>query len=120
MLFCNHFLTEIAIGEHEVHREAPVLDEVSEDISMTSEVVVSEIENRHKNVPHPRNLRLDRQLTNSILIGWATPDGIASSDIQAYHVYVDGDFKTSVKGSERTKALVEGVHKSKVCWLAPL
>ena len=41
---------------------------------------------------------------------------MTAADIQAYHVYVDGDFKTSVKGTERTKALVENVHSSKVCF----
>ena len=29
-------------------------------------------------------------------------------------MYVDGEFKTSVKGTERTKALVEGVSASSV------
>ena len=70
-------------------------------------------------VPYPRNLRLDRQLKNSILIGWHPPEGLALSEIQAYHIYVNGEFKTSVKGTERTKALVEGVHSSKV-WEADI
>ena len=66
-------------------------------------------------VPFPRNLKLERQLTNSLLISWQTPEGAGIGDIQSYHVYVDTEFKTSVKVTERTKALLENVDNIKVC-----
>ena len=64
----------------------------------------------------PLLLKLDRQLSSSALISWSPPSNIHSTatDIQSYHVYLDGQFKTSVKGTERTKALLEGVDASKV------
>ena len=64
--------------------------------------------------PYPRNLQLDRQLANSILVSWRPPDDINPADIRSYHVFLDGDFKTSVRGSERTKALLENVESRKV------
>ncbi|XP_064620147.1 peripheral-type benzodiazepine receptor-associated protein 1-like isoform X2 [Lineus longissimus] len=67
----------------------------------------------HKSIPFPQKLTLDRQLTNSILIGWTPPENLPATDIKAYHIYVDEQFKTSVKGTERTKALVEGVNSQK-------
>ncbi|XP_013413977.1 LOW QUALITY PROTEIN: peripheral-type benzodiazepine receptor-associated protein 1-like [Lingula anatina] len=68
---------------------------------------------RRMGVPAPRKLTLERQLSNSIVVGWSPPDHIKHTDIQAYHVYVDGHFKTSIKGTEKTKALVEGVQANK-------
>lgn len=65
-------------------------------------------------IPHPMNITLNRQLHNSIFISWEIPENIGSYDIQAYHIYVNGQFRTSVKGSERTKALLEGIDSSKV------
>ena len=67
-------------------------------------------------IPGPRGLTIGRQLTSSVLIGWRPHEagGVTQSEVQSYHVYVDGEFKTSVKGTERTKALVEGVSASSV------
>ena len=65
-------------------------------------------------VPFPRNLKLERQLTKSVLISWEPPEGVSPSDVQSYHVYVDSEFKTSVKGTERTKALLENVDSARV------
>ena len=65
-------------------------------------------------VPFPRNLKLERQLTNSVLISWQSPEGANVGDIQSYHVYVDTEFKTSVKATERTKALLESVDNARV------
>ncbi|XP_074640850.1 RIMS-binding protein 2-like isoform X2 [Tubulanus polymorphus] len=85
----------------------------SSDINSTGEGGSLKRTKGQKNIPCPRKLTLDRQLTNSILIGWAPPDVANPGDIQAYHIYVDGQFKTSVKGTERTRALVEGVTSTK-------
>ncbi|XP_013144153.1 PREDICTED: RIMS-binding protein 2 isoform X2 [Papilio polytes] len=60
-------------------------------------------------VPAPRQLTLERQLNKSVLIGWTAPEGVQQANIESYHVYVDGVLKTTVKASERTRALVEGV-----------
>ncbi len=49
-----------------------------------------------------------------MLISWQPPEGVAPTDVQSYHVYVDADFKTSVKATERTKALLENVDSSRV------
>ena len=65
-------------------------------------------------MPFPRNLQLDRQLHNSVVVSWQPPEGLTVTEVQSYHVYVDGDFKTSVKSTERTKALLEGVDSARV------
>lgn len=64
-------------------------------------------------VPAPRNLTLERQLNKSVLIGWTAPDG-PGNQIESYHVYVDGVLKTTIKATERTRALVEGVDSNRV------
>lgn len=65
-------------------------------------------------MPAPRQLTLERQLNKSVLIGWTAPEGVQQANIESYHVYVDGVLKTTVKASERTRALVEGVDANRV------
>jgi RIMS-binding protein 2 len=64
-------------------------------------------------VPPPKQLTLERQLNKSILIGWNAPD-CPPGTIDCYHVYVNGVLKTTVKATERTRALVEGVDSNRV------
>ena len=64
-------------------------------------------------VPPPKQLTLERQLNKSILIGWNPPD-CPPGIIEMYHVYVDGFLKTTVRASDKTRALVEGVDSTKV------
>ena len=64
-------------------------------------------------VPAPKHLTLERQLNKSILISWTCPDAYYSQ-IEMYHVYVDGFLRTTVKSTDKTKALVEGVDSAKV------
>lgn len=66
-------------------------------------------------VPAPKQLTLERQLNKSVLIGWNPPDASSSPPIDCYHVYVDGVLKVTVKATERTRALVEGVDSTRVC-----
>lgn len=63
-------------------------------------------------VPPPKQLTLERQLNKSILIGWNHPD-CPPGIIEMYHVYVDGFLKTTVRASDKTRALVEGVDSTK-------
>lgn len=66
-------------------------------------------------VPAPRQLTLERQLNKSVLISWTAPDGTGpGNQIESYHVYVDGVLKTTIKATERTRALVEGVDSNRV------
>jgi hypothetical protein len=71
-------------------------------------------------VPAPRHLTLERQLNKSVLIGWNHPDPPGFHQIESYHVYVDGVLKVTVKASERTRALVEGVDSNRVIILNSL
>ena len=64
-------------------------------------------------VPAPRQLTLERQLNKSILIGWTPPD-CPPGQIEMYHVYVDGFLRTTVRATDKTKALVEGVDNARV------
>ena len=63
-------------------------------------------------VPPPKQLTLERQLNKSILIGWNPPD-CPPGIIEMYHVYVDGFLKTTVRATDKTRALVEGVDSTK-------
>ena len=64
-------------------------------------------------MPAPRQLTLERQLNKSILIGWTSPD-CPPGQIEMYHVYVDGFLRTTVRSTDKTKALVEGVDNARV------
>ena len=64
-------------------------------------------------MPAPRQLTLERQLNKSILIGWTSPD-CPPGQIEMYHVYVDGFLRTTVRSTDKTKALVEGVDGARV------
>ncbi|XP_037292571.1 RIMS-binding protein 2 isoform X2 [Manduca sexta] len=70
-------------------------------------------------VPAPRQLTLERQLNKSVLIGWTAPEGVQQANIDSYHVYVDCVLKTTVKATERTRALVEGVDSNRGTFLKP-
>ncbi|XP_075220462.1 RIMS binding protein [Lycorma delicatula] len=71
------------------------------------------VQNGEGPVPAPKQLTLERQLNKSILIGWNPPDSSSSPPIDCYHVYVDGVLKVTVKATERTRALVEGVDSTR-------
>ncbi|KAJ8910498.1 hypothetical protein NQ315_012345 [Exocentrus adspersus] len=65
-------------------------------------------------VPAPRQLTLERQLNKSVLISWTAPEGTGpGNQIESYHVYVDGVLKATIKATERTRALVEGVDSNR-------
>ncbi|CAG9559185.1 unnamed protein product [Danaus chrysippus] len=83
---------------------------LSRDVARLSEMAdISDGPEDDDNVPAPRQLTLERQLNKSVLIGWTAPEGVQQANIDSYHVYVDGVLKTTVKATERTRALVEGV-----------
>ncbi|XP_028040007.1 RIMS-binding protein 2 isoform X4 [Bombyx mandarina] len=83
---------------------------LSRDVARLSETAdINEGPEDDDNVPAPRQLNLERQLNKSVLISWIAPDGVQQANIESYHVYVDGVLKTTVKATERTRALVEGV-----------
>jgi len=42
-------------------------------------------------------------------MSWAPPDHVPQAQIQSYHVYLDGQLKATVRGNDRTKALLEKV-----------
>ncbi|KAL4703509.1 hypothetical protein ACJJTC_018093, partial [Scirpophaga incertulas] len=87
---------------------------LSRDVARLSEVAdLSEGPEDDDNVPAPRQLTLERQLNKSVLIGWTAPEGVLQANIESYHVYVDGVLKTTVKATERTRALVEGVDSNR-------
>lgn len=65
-------------------------------------------------VPAPKQLTLERQLNKSVLISWTAPDVGPGNQIESYHVYVDGVLKATIKATERTRALVEGVDSNRV------
>ncbi|KAI4454747.1 rim binding protein-related [Holotrichia oblita] len=69
--------------------------------------------NDGEQVPAPKQLTLERQLNKSVLISWTAPDIGPGNQIESYHVYVDGVLKTTIKATERTRALVEGVDSNR-------
>ncbi|XP_028400821.1 peripheral-type benzodiazepine receptor-associated protein 1-like [Dendronephthya gigantea] len=81
----------------------PEADQVSSDglDSMDSDVP-------EPRIPSPTKLSLDRQFTNSALISWRGAK-LPNDEIQGYNVYVDGKFKTQIKGSKKTNVVVEDI-----------
>ncbi|XP_047521880.1 RIMS-binding protein 2 isoform X8 [Pieris napi] len=93
---------------------------LSRDVARLSEVAdVTDGSEDDDNVPAPRQLTLERQLNKSVLIGWTAPEGVQQANIESYHVYVDGVLKTTVKATERTRALVEGVDSNRFLHFKP-
>ncbi|KAM7536998.1 hypothetical protein Aperf_G00000075654 [Anoplocephala perfoliata] len=67
-------------------------------------------------VPAPRGITLEKQLTHSIIVSWKPPEFLANyqeEEVTAYHVYADGQFRTSVSGHEKCRALVDNIDASK-------
>ncbi|CAG0924138.1 unnamed protein product [Notodromas monacha] len=60
-------------------------------------------------VPAPRMLVVERQLSNSVLIAWAAPAATDSRSVDCYRVFVDGDLQLTIGANERLKALLEGI-----------
>ncbi|GFY43431.1 RIMS-binding protein 2 [Trichonephila inaurata madagascariensis] len=97
------------------HRMNDYIDlEDIEDIDQDNDENEEEKENENfvRGVPPPQRLILERQMNKSLLIGWVPPD-VKSGKIEGYHVYVDGVPKATIKFSERTRALIEGVDSSR-------
>lgn len=68
---------------------------------------------QHVGVPSPSKLSLDRQFTNSALISWRGAQ-LPDHEIQGYNIYVDGKFKTQVKGCKKTNVVVEDIKPTEV------
>ncbi|KAL5968783.1 Peripheral-type benzodiazepine receptor-associated protein 1 [Taenia solium] len=68
-----------------------------------------------KRVSAPRGIALEKQLTHSVIVSWKPPGflGNEEEEVTAYHVYADGQFRNSVGGHEKCRALVENVDSSK-------
>ncbi|XP_076641762.1 RIMS binding protein isoform X6 [Halictus rubicundus] len=78
---------------------------------------IAEEDEQEPPVPAPQHLTLERQLNKSVLIGWTPPDN--THQLESYHVYVDGVLKVTVKATERTRALVEGVDSTRPRTIQP-
>ncbi|XP_054712643.1 RIMS-binding protein 2-like [Uloborus diversus] len=102
-LFCQR---ECKITTEDFHRMNDYID--LEDIDDLEEDYLSDLERDEGPVPAPTRLVLERQLNKSILIGWCQPDA-SQGIVEAYHVYVDGVPKATIRAIEKTRALVEGV-----------
>ncbi|VDD77431.1 unnamed protein product [Mesocestoides corti] len=61
-------------------------------------------------LPAPRGISLEKQLMHSIIVSWKPPE---FQEVTAYHVYADGQFRASVGGHEKRRALVENIDASK-------
>ncbi|CAN7986560.1 unnamed protein product, partial [Ixodes hexagonus] len=119
------------VGADEQHRLPPedlhrMNDYIDlEDIEEVDEDALSETERENDGmglgggggggfpVPPPQRLVMERQLIKSVLIGWLPPDVVLGS-LEAYHVYVDGVLKATVRAGHRTRALLEGVDSAQV------
>ena len=62
----------------------------------------------------PKELRIDRQLINSVLIAWTAPDCMPDEPVKSYSVYLDEHLKCSVDANDRSKALLEKIDLNKV------
>ncbi|GAV03934.1 hypothetical protein RvY_14295-2 [Ramazzottius varieornatus] len=77
--------------------------------STHSSAAKRETSSEDPNVPPPSNLTLEKQMHKSIMIGW-TP--APANFVECYNVYVNRVLKTTIRGNERCRALVEGIDLS--------
>ncbi|CAF0993409.1 unnamed protein product [Rotaria sp. Silwood1] len=61
-----------------------------------------------KHVPCPTNLRVEKYLTNSILIAWNPP--LITIQILGYQILLDHSLYTTIRANERTRALIENIN----------
>jgi hypothetical protein len=59
-------------------------------------------------VPCPTNLRVEKYLTNSVLIAWNPP--ITNIQILGYQVLLDHVLYNTIRANERTRALIENIN----------
>lgn len=59
-------------------------------------------------VPCPTNLRVEKYLTNSVLIAWNPPG--TNLQILGYQVLLDHSLYTTIRANERTRALIENIN----------
>ena len=64
-------------------------------------------------VPSPSRLSLERQFTRSVLVSWK-PAELHADEVKGYALYVNGEFRMMVKGSSKTKALLEDMDPEEV------
>ncbi|CAF3842843.1 unnamed protein product [Adineta steineri] len=61
-----------------------------------------------KHVPHPTNLRIEKSLSNSVMIAWNPPS--TNTQILGYQVLLDHSLYTTIRANERTRALLENIN----------
>ncbi len=61
-----------------------------------------------KHVPSPTNLRIEKLLSNSVLIAWNPP--VSNTQILGYQVLFDHSLYTTIHANERTRALIENIN----------
>ncbi|UJR37905.1 hypothetical protein I4U23_030593 [Adineta vaga] len=61
-----------------------------------------------KHVPCPMNLRVEKYLTNSVLIAWNPPS--TTVQVLGYQVLLDHSLYTTIRANERTRALIENIN----------
>jgi hypothetical protein len=59
-------------------------------------------------VPCATNLRVEKSLTNSVLIAWNSPS--TTTPILGYQVLLDHSLYTTIRVNERTRALIENIN----------
>lgn len=59
-------------------------------------------------VPCPTNLRVEKYLSNSVLIAWNAPP--TNVQILGYQVLIDHSLYTTIRATERTRALIENIN----------
>jgi len=59
-------------------------------------------------VPYPTNLRIEKFLSNSLLIAWNPP--LSNTKILGYQVLFDHSLYTTVRINENTRALIENIN----------
>ena len=64
-------------------------------------------------VPSPRRLHLERQFTRSVLLSWKPAD-LPADQVKGYGVYANGELRLMIKGSSKTKALLEDIDPQEV------
>ncbi|PFX31720.1 RIMS-binding protein 2 [Stylophora pistillata] len=101
-------MQEESEGEHDSENEFDEQDGSKETEFNQDGITSDEIDIMPRRVPSPRRLHLERQFTRSVLLSWKPAD-LSADQVKGYGVYANGELRLMIKGSNKTKALLEDI-----------
>ncbi|CAF4205300.1 unnamed protein product, partial [Didymodactylos carnosus] len=83
---------------------------ISDVSSNRSDILANNVYSRH--IPCPTNLRIEKQLSNSIMIAWNPPliTNNQQLHLMSYQILLDHNLYSTIHPNEKTRALIENIN----------